>query len=188
MAKTRPKSSAASQRDGDSRPEVRPESRKQWRAWLQKHHRSASGVWLFFAKKHTGRPCPSYNDAVEEALCFGWIDGLMNPVNDTHYKQLFTPRKPKSAWAESNKTRVARLIEQGLMTEAGLAAIDAAKADGSWSRLDRRGKGRTLLASTRSWCSSWTSDPQSIAWLASWSTGVHGLWQKRSSSSSARMS
>lgn len=92
-------------------------------------------MWLRFAKKASGLPTVSYNDAVEEALCFGWIDGLMRPVDDTFYRQLFTPRKAKSAWAQSNKTRVARLIEAGLMTPAGLAAIEAAKACGSWDAL-----------------------------------------------------
>ena len=89
-----------------------------------------------FAKKHTGLPCPTYNDAVEEALCFGWIDSLMAPVDGDFYRQLFTPRKPKSAWAATNKARVARLVEQGLMTPAGAAAIDLAKQNGSWSTLD----------------------------------------------------
>ena len=88
-----------------------------------------------FAKKASGLPTVGYDDAVEEALCFGWIDGLMRPVDNTYYKQMFTPRKPKSAWAQSNKTRVARLIDQGLMTPAGLAAIEAAKACGSWDAL-----------------------------------------------------
>ena len=92
-------------------------------------------MWLRFAKKASGLPTVSYNDAVEEALCFGWIDGLMRPVDDTFYMQLFTPRKAKSMWAQSNKTRVARLIEAGLMTPAGLAAIEAAKACGSWETL-----------------------------------------------------
>ena len=114
--------------------EVRARSRKVWRAWLSKHHQQSQGVWLVFPKKATGLPTVSYNDAVEEALCFGWIDGLMNPIDDTCYRQKFTPRKPKSAWALSNKNRVARLIAQGLMTPAGLAAIDAAKANGSWDR------------------------------------------------------
>jgi uncharacterized protein YdeI (YjbR/CyaY-like superfamily) len=92
-------------------------------------------VWLRFAKKASGLPTVSYNDAVEEALCFGWIDGLMRPVDDTFYMQLFTPRKAKSNWAQSNKTRVQRLIDEGLMTAAGLAAIEAAKACGSWDAL-----------------------------------------------------
>lgn len=77
----------------------------------------------------------TYNDAVEEALCFGWIDGVVNAVDDIYYRQLFTPRKPKSVWARSNKARVARLIDAGLMTDAGLAAIERAKANGSWDAL-----------------------------------------------------
>jgi uncharacterized protein YdeI (YjbR/CyaY-like superfamily) len=114
--------------------QIKVRSRKEWRAWLQRHHAKAAGVWLVFPKKATGLPTVSYNDAVEEALCFGWIDGLVNPIDETHYKQKFTPRQAKSAWAQSNKTRVARLIEQGLMTPAGLAAIAMAKANGSWDR------------------------------------------------------
>jgi uncharacterized protein YdeI (YjbR/CyaY-like superfamily) len=102
---------------------------------LRKHHAAAPGVWLRFAKKASGLPTVSYNDAVEEALCFGWIDGLMRPVDDTFFMQSFTPRKAKSMWAQSNKTRVARLTDQGLMTPAGLAAIEAAKACGSWDTL-----------------------------------------------------
>jgi uncharacterized protein YdeI (YjbR/CyaY-like superfamily) len=89
-----------------------------------------------FAKKASGLSTVSYSDAVEEALCFGWIDGLMRPVDDAFYMQMFTPRKPKSAWARSNKTRVARLIAEGLMTPAGIAAVEAAKACGSWDALN----------------------------------------------------
>jgi uncharacterized protein YdeI (YjbR/CyaY-like superfamily) len=116
-------------------PTVQPRSREAWRAWLGKHHAKAAGVWLRFAKKASGLPTVTYNDAVEEALCFGWIDGLMRPIDDTFYMQLFTPRKAKSAWAQSNKMRVTRLIDQGLMTPAGLAAIEAAQACGSWDAL-----------------------------------------------------
>jgi uncharacterized protein YdeI (YjbR/CyaY-like superfamily) len=116
--------------------EVRPRSRKEWRAWLQTHHSRTPGIWLLFAKKNSGQISPSYNDAVEEALCFGWIDGLKHPVDDTYYKLLFTPRRPKSAWAASNKIRVGRLLEQGLVTQAGLAVIDAAKQSGQWDALD----------------------------------------------------
>jgi uncharacterized protein YdeI (YjbR/CyaY-like superfamily) len=115
-------------------PQVRARSRKTWRAWLAKHHRTSTGVWLVFPKKASGLPTVSYNDAVEEALCFGWIDGLMNPIDETFYRQMFTPRKARSSWAPSNKQRVERLIEQGLMTAAGLAAIETAKANGSWDR------------------------------------------------------
>ena len=118
------------------RPNVAPTSRQMWRRWLKQHHATASGVWLVFAKKHTGFSCPTYSEAVEEALCFGWIDSVMAPVDGDFYRQLFTPRKPRSAWAATNKARVARLIEQGLMTPAGMAAIDLAKQNGSWSTLD----------------------------------------------------
>jgi uncharacterized protein YdeI (YjbR/CyaY-like superfamily) len=115
---------------------VRPRSRAAWRAWLQRHHASSKGVWVVMAKKHTGLASVSYNDAVEEALCFGWIDTTLNPIDATHYKQLFTPRRPRSTWAASNKARVERLIAQGLMTPAGLAVIEVARQNGSWTSLD----------------------------------------------------
>jgi uncharacterized protein YdeI (YjbR/CyaY-like superfamily) len=114
---------------------LQPRGRAAWRAWLEKHHRAAHGIWLRLAKKHSGRPTISYNDAVEEALCFGWIDGVRRPVDETYYTQLFTPRKPRSAWAQSNKTRVKRLIREKLMTAAGLAAIETARTNGSWEAL-----------------------------------------------------
>jgi uncharacterized protein YdeI (YjbR/CyaY-like superfamily) len=117
-------------------PRVKPKSRAEWRAWLETHHAAAAGVWLVFAKKHSKLPTVSYNDAVEEALCFGWIDAVMNPIDDTFYMQLFTPRKPKSAWAASNKARVEKLIAAGLMTEAGMKTIELAKATGTWGALD----------------------------------------------------
>lgn len=115
--------------------EVKARTRKEWRAWLARNHNKSTGVWLVFPKKASGLPSVSYNDAVEEALCFGWIDGLMNPIDKTFYRQRFTPRKAKSTWAQSNKIRVERLIEAGLMTPAGLAAIEAAKLNGSWDKL-----------------------------------------------------
>jgi uncharacterized protein YdeI (YjbR/CyaY-like superfamily) len=90
---------------------------------------------LVFAKKHTGLPTVRYNDAVEEALCFGWVDSLMHPVDERFYKQLFTPRKAKSAWSQSNKERVERLRVGGLMTAAGEAAIARARETGTWDTL-----------------------------------------------------
>jgi uncharacterized protein YdeI (YjbR/CyaY-like superfamily) len=115
--------------------EIRAKSRAAWRSWLEAHHAGASGVWLVFAKKHTGFPTVSYNEAVEEALCFGWIDSIMHPVDDRFYKQLFTPRKSKSAWSQSNKDRVERLRAAGLMTAAGEAAVAGAKESGAWDKL-----------------------------------------------------
>jgi len=115
---------------------VQPTSRHAWRAWLQRHHASSPGVWLVFAKKASGVPSVTYNDAVEEALCFGWIDGLMHPVDATYYKQSFTPRQPNSRWAASNKARVANMIAAGLMTDAGMKMVDVAKATGTWNAFD----------------------------------------------------
>ena len=114
-------------------PKVQPKSRKAWRAWLQKHHATSTGVWLVYAKKHTGIPSLTYNDAVEEALCFGWIDSLIHPIDDEFFKQVFTPRKPRSAWSAVNRKRVERLIEAGLMTAAGLALVTLAKKTGRWT-------------------------------------------------------
>ena len=89
---------------------VRPKSRKAWRDWLEKNHASSKGVWLVYAKKHSGLPSLTYNDAVEEALCFGWIDSKINPIDDAFYMQVFTPRKRESAWSALNKARVERLL------------------------------------------------------------------------------
>ena len=117
-------------------PRVQPKSRKAWRAWLQNHHAASTGVWLVYAKKHSGLPSLTYSDAVEEALCFGWIDSKINPIDDTFYMQVFTPRKMASAWSALNKARVKRLLEAGLMAAAGLAMIEAAKASGTWTARD----------------------------------------------------
>lgn len=118
---------------------VHPPSRAAWRAWLERHHASARGVWLAYDKKDTagGKPANlSYDDAVEEALCFGWIDGVRKRLDARRWKQRFTPRKPRSAWSALNKRRVARLARRGLLAPAGRAAIAAAKRNGSWSSLD----------------------------------------------------
>ena len=117
----------------DELPRVRPKSRKAWRDWLAKHHAASSGVWLVYAKKHSRLPSLTYNDAVEEALCFGWIDSKINPIDDDFYMQMFTPRKLKSAWSPLNKTRVERLLAAGLMTPAGLVLVKAAKSSGTWN-------------------------------------------------------
>ena len=115
---------------------IQPGSRKEWRAWLKKHHKSAAGVWLVYAKKHSGIPSLTWQEGVEEALCFGWIDSVRRPVDATYFKQLYTPRKAKSTWSAINKKTVERLIADGLMAAAGLAAIEVAKANGHWASLD----------------------------------------------------
>lgn len=111
---------------------VAADSRAAWRAWLAEHHATSPGAWLFIHKKHSTEPGVAYEEAVEEALCFGWIDSKTQTLDDSRFRQIFTPRRPKSVWSRSNKERVARLIEQGLMAPAGLAAIEVARANGAW--------------------------------------------------------
>lgn len=120
----------------DELPLMEPGDRAAWRAWLAENHDASTGVWLAVGKKGNTVTALTYDDAVEEALCFGWIDSVVRRLDDDRFKQLFTPRKPASIWARSNKARVERLIAEGLMTEAGLAAIERAKANGSWTTLD----------------------------------------------------
>ena len=110
--------------------------RAAWRRWLAKQHGRSPGIWLVFDKKSSRPDRLAYGHAVEEALCFGWIDSLVKRLDDERYVQLFTPRKPKSTWSRSNKVRVERLLAEGLMAAAGLASIELAKANGSWESLD----------------------------------------------------
>ena len=112
---------------------LEPASRRAWRAWLAKHHATSSGVWLVFVK---GDGNLKYEDGVEEALCFGWIDSTARRVDDTRRSMWFAPRRPKSGWAKTNKARVEKLIAAGAMAAPGLAKIEAAKANGSWTALD----------------------------------------------------
>lgn len=116
--------------------DFQPLSRAEWRAWLAENHDRREGVWFVYFKKSAGKPRVTYDEAVEEALCFGWIDSVPRKLDDERSKLLFTPRKKKSVWSKPNKQRVARLIETGQMTDAGLAKIAAAQADGSWNALD----------------------------------------------------
>jgi uncharacterized protein YdeI (YjbR/CyaY-like superfamily) len=117
-------------------PLLEPADRAEWRAWLEQHHATSSGVWVAVGKKGGTRTTLTYEELVQEALCFGWIDGVVNRLDADRFKQRLTPRRPGGTWSRSNKERVARLIEQGLMTPAGLAAVEAAQANGSWKLLD----------------------------------------------------
>ena len=103
-----------------------------WEAWLEVEHARAAGVWLKIAKKGTGIATVTYAEALDVALCFGWIDGQKRGFDATWFLQRFTPRKRDSAWSKTNTEHVARLIEQGRMRPAGLAQVEAAKADGRW--------------------------------------------------------
>ncbi len=111
--------------------------RASWRRWLSKHHASSPGIWLVFDRA-THRPDRlPYEDAVEEALCFGWIDSTARTLSESQYLQLFTPRKPKGTWSKVNKARVERLIAGGRMRPPGLAAIERSKSNGGWESLDQ---------------------------------------------------
>jgi uncharacterized protein YdeI (YjbR/CyaY-like superfamily) len=120
----------------DELPEYFAKDLKDWRRWLKRHHASSPGVWLIFYQKGSDVQGVDYVEAVEEALCWGWIDSLRQKIDDTRYRQTFCPRKPKSIWSAVNKTRIERLIAVGRMQPAGLAKIEAAKADGSWATYD----------------------------------------------------
>ncbi len=117
-------------------PRVEIESRSAWRAWLTENHASCGSIWLVTYKKASGRAALSNDDIVEEALCFGWIDSLPRKLDEMRSMLMLWMRKPGSAWSALNKVRAERMIAAGFMQPAGLAAIAAAKADGSWSKLD----------------------------------------------------
>lgn len=113
-----------------------PKSRTEWRTWLEKNHARTEGVWFISYKKATGKPCVDYEESVEEALCFGWVDSKGNKLDDERTMLWFAPRRKGSGWAKTNKDRVEKLIKAGLMAPAGLAKVEAAKKDGSWNALD----------------------------------------------------
>ncbi len=114
-------------------PNIEARDRASWRAWLRRHHKASPGVWLVYHKKGSGIPSVTYPEAVEEALCFGWIDSKIHPVDTVRYRQIFTPRKPRSSWSKLNKERVKRLVRNRRMTAAGMAKVRAAREDGSWN-------------------------------------------------------
>lgn len=108
------------------------EDRQVWRNWLETNFDKCSKVWLIYYKKSSRKVSLTYNEAVEEALCFGWIDSITRTIDNERYMQLFTPRKENSNWSKSNKERVEKLIAQNLMTFAGLRKIEIAKTNGKW--------------------------------------------------------
>jgi uncharacterized protein YdeI (YjbR/CyaY-like superfamily) len=118
-------------------PVYHPEDRRAWRSWLEHNHTSTRGVWLCSWRSGTGRPRCPYTDVVEEAICFGWIDSTAAPLDDDRSLQLVTPRRARSPWSRLNRRRAADMQARGLMTDAGRAAIDAAKANGWWTISDQ---------------------------------------------------
>lgn len=113
-----------------------PSSRAEWRRWLEKHPERTEGVWVVYPKKSSVLDGPRYDELVEEALCFGWIDSLTRRADADRTIQWFSPRRKGGVWSASNKQRIERMVAEGMMTDRGQAAIDAARADGSWSRYD----------------------------------------------------
>lgn len=107
---------------------------KAFETWLKKHHASSDGLWLQIAKRGAREPSVTYAEAVEIALCWGWIDGQKKGLDDQHFLQRFTPRRARSVWSKVNVEKVAALIAAGRMQAPGLAQVDAAKADGRWAR------------------------------------------------------
>lgn len=112
-------------------------SKAAWRSWLQENHAGSSAVWLIIYRKESKIPSVYYNEAVDEALCFGWIDSTPNKRNDESYYQFFAKRNPKSNWSKVNKDKVGKLIKEGRMTTAGLVAIETAKQNGTWDALNK---------------------------------------------------
>ena len=120
-------------------PTVTPRTRAQWRRWLEKHHDRRDEIWIIFYKRHTGIPGITYDEAVEESLCFGWIDGLVRRIDDERHMQRYTPRRPGSEWSALNLRRFARMVDAGQMTEAGRTRGPTAEtkvARASWHRPD----------------------------------------------------
>ena len=120
----------------DYQPTFHAEDQQAWRDWLADHHRSEDHVWLIIYKKESNIPSVYYSEAVDEALCFGWVDSKPNARDDESYYQFFAPRNPKSNWSKLNKQKVERLLKEGKMAPAGLALIKQAKENGSWNALD----------------------------------------------------
>lgn len=113
-----------------------PASRQQWRVWLEAHHEQEKSVWLIFHKNKSNLPTITWSEAVDEALCFGWIDSIAKPLDDERFMRFFSRRKAKSVWSKINKEKVRRLTDEGLITQAGFDCIETAKQNGSWTILD----------------------------------------------------
>jgi len=113
-----------------------PKSPNDWRKWLKKHHQTKQSIWLIYYKKSSKVPSLSWSEAVDQALCFGWIDSTKKTIDEERYMQYFSKRKPKSNWSKINKEKVTQLIQNGLMMKAGSDSIDIAKQNGSWTILD----------------------------------------------------
>jgi uncharacterized protein YdeI (YjbR/CyaY-like superfamily) len=113
-----------------------PKSQKDWRQWLKKNHRLKESVWLILYKKGSEKPTINWSEAVNEALCFGWVDSKRKPFDEEKFLQFFSKRKPKGTWSKINKEKVQQLTASGMMTKAGFDSIETSKQNGSWTILD----------------------------------------------------
>jgi uncharacterized protein YdeI (YjbR/CyaY-like superfamily) len=109
-------------------------NREEWRKWLEINHNRSEGIWMVYYKKHSSKESVSYNDAVEEALCFGWIDSLVKTLDNEKYKQKYTPRRKNSVWSKINKERIEKMINEGKMTSFGMKKVKEAKLNGEWEK------------------------------------------------------
>ena len=143
-------------------------TRAAWRAWLARNHAAVPGIWLVTYKVGASKPRVAYDDIVEEALCFGWVDSVPRKLDAERSKLLCTPRKKASGWSAINKKRVAALIQSGQMTSAGMAKIEAAQEDGSWFALDEAERGTVpadlekALAASKSAQKFWAGFPPGV--------------------------
>lgn len=163
----------------DTHAQTQPASRAEWRQWLAGHHANAPGVWLVYAKKASGQPSVRYAEAVEEALCFGWIDSHPRKLDAGRSQLLFTPRQPTSGWSKVNKERLVRLEAAGLLLPAGRAAMARAKANGAWESLDAAEAGQVpedlaaaLAVNTAARASFAAFSPSARKMLLSWVLGA----------------
>ena len=153
-------------------------SREDWRTWLEKHHDTDQEAWVLHYKKKVAKRSLTYEEAVEEALCFGWIDGLLRGLDGERYALRYSPRKPRSVWSESNKQRAEKLIHEGRMTAAGLEKITQARENGEWDAATAREDVNAIpadleqeLRSNKAWGSfrTWPASrkKQYLHWLSS---------------------
>ncbi|EJN60146.1 YdeI/OmpD-associated family protein [Halogranum rubrum] len=153
------------------------DSREEFRNWLEEYHDTADELWVGYYKVDAERSGISYGESVEEALCYGWIDGLVNRIDDERYMRRFTPRKPDSKWSKQNTKRAKSMVEAGRMTSAGIDSIEAAKESGEWQNAYRVGDDhaispelkRALLQNETAWANfqqfSNSSQYGYIAWI-----------------------
>ena len=120
----------------DDVPQVEAADAAAFRAWLAANHNKVPAVWLVFWKKDSGRRSIEWSESVDQALCFGWVDSKVQSIDEHRYRQYFSVRKPGSVWSKINKEKIAELTSAGLMAPPGIAAVESAKADGSWAILD----------------------------------------------------